>query len=362
MKKAIAAITAFILITAALSGCSDGGETQTQTQTETEAAAPEASVAESTAASTSAAETEPAAAEAATTLSNDELTAKLQEVGGYFTGKISKATLNRLYDETSMSVSINADRNPSVLLRLKEASDIPNAAFEMCELYQKALEQAGFSDGTLSISAYDTDDKGYIIDETMIAWRSGDGITGTLVDGTNGEKTENCTADMLYEYFADEVKPFTSEETIDLIKKRMGKIPFKNRMGKMPECLLHEDENAVAVSAAGGSIAVNIRTYEEFLIPAAAEYAYELIIPIAERSELPFGRLNANVYDSDEKGGIVQETMVGWTTLDGATGTFTSKPEGIDKAEMTLEELYEKYGGYKELIEKAINGERVSAE
>ncbi len=247
-------------------------------------------------------------------------------------------------------VSATIEKNPSLLIRVKEAGDIPNAAFEASEIYREALAAAGFTAGTLSVNTYEKDDKGYIIDETMIAWRSPDGLTGKLVDGVDVKTVEDCTIDGLYQYFGDKVKPFTAEETADFIKTRIN---------KKSEGLLHEDDNAVLVSTAGGSIAVSLRTYEEFLIPAAAEYAYEVIMPIAEKSELPFGRINANIYENDENGGIKQETMIGWTTLDGITGKFTSHPEPVTDGDYTLNELYVKYGEYTELIAKAKNNERV---
>ena len=82
-------------------------------------------------------------------------------------------------------------------------------------------------------------------------------------------------------------------------------------------------------------------------------------MPIAEKSELPFSRINVNIYEDDENGGIKQETMVGWTTVDGVSGKFTSHPEPVTDGDYTLNELYVKYGEYTELIEKAKNNERV---
>lgn len=345
-KKYSAAVLTAAFIAAALTGCSDNSKDGEGT---TAPVTPEPTVKateESTAAPAAATAAE---TEADTTLNDDEFIAKLKEISGYVTGKFSKATLNRIYDEKSIQVSATIEKNPSLLIRVKEAGDIPGAAFEASEIYREALAAAGFTTGTLSVNTYEKDDKG-VIDETMIAWRSPDGLTGNLVDGVNVKRVEDCTIDGLYEYFGDKVKPFTAEETVDFIKKRIN---------KKSEGLLYEDDKAVSVATAGGSIAVSVRTYEEFLIPAAAEYAYEVIIPIAEKSELPFGRIVSTVYENDENGGIKQETMIGWTTADGITGKFNSHPEPVTDGEYTLNELYEKYGEYTELIEKAKNNERV---
>lgn len=344
-KKYLSAlITAAVIITA-LTGCSDSSEITTAPETQKPAASAESS----TNSPTETTEETTAETEADTVLSDDEFIAKLNEISAYVSGRFSKATLNRIYDEKSITVSADIEKHPSLLLRVKEAGDIASAAFEASEIYRDALASAGFDTGVLSISTYEKDDKGYIIDETMIAWRSPDGLTGKLVDGVDVKTVEDCTIDGLYEYFGDKVKPFTAEETADLIKMRIN---------KKAEGLLYDDK-AVSVATALGNISVSVRTYEEFLIPAAAEYAYEVIIPIAEKSELPFSRLNANIYENDENGGIKQETMIGWTTADGTTGKFTSHPEPVTDGDHTLNELYVKYGEYTELIAKAKNNERV---
>lgn len=348
MKKTIAALTAFVMLTTALAGCSNNSDSDSETVAPaTEPITTTAEAAVSTAEETEETESTETETEAMT---DQELTEKLNGISQYISERFSKAILNRLSDDGGAKVGIDLERNPSVLIRVKEASDIPNAALELCGLYREVLAEYGFTKGILSISYFEKDDNNRMIDGTMIAWRSSDGVTGTLVDPTTGKKVEDCDTDKLYEYFGDKVKPFTAEEAADLIKMKLN---------KNAEGLVYDDRLALLVSTAGGSIAVTVRTYEEFLIPAAAEYAYEIVIPIAERSELPFGRLNATVYDNDENGGIVQETMVNWMTVDGETGTFNSKIEVIGDQPMTLEELYEKYGEYDELIQKAKSGERV---
>lgn len=344
MKKTIGALIAFALLTTAFTGCSSNDN-----QTETTSSVPETLPVPQTSAAapsdTTAEETQPAE----TTMSQDEMAEKVTAMGGMVTGGYSKVTANRLCDDNPMSVGIMGG-TPFFNIRVKSAEMIPDVVFEMCPVYLEALEQVGLSSGRISVSAYEKDDKGYIIDETMTAWRSGDAVRGDLADAPGGEKVQDCTVDMLYEYFGDRTVPFTAEETADIIKIRLG---------KKTQGLFHEDDMALLVSTAGGSIAVTVRTYEEFLLPAAAEFAYEAIMPIAERSELPFSRINVMVYDNDEKGGIVQETMVGWTTSDGETGTFNSKIEALSDLPMTIEELYDKYGEYEELIEKAKNNERI---
>lgn len=348
-KRLLTALIAASLITAVFSGCSaESGESAGTTPHVISEPPTTVTKQEETKAPTESA-TEPQT-EAQTTMSDSELAEKMNELGGYVNGKLSKATRNRLYDGESLKVGINLDKQLTLLVRVKKAADIANAGFELGELYRAAEEALGITLGTLSISSYEKDEKGYIIDETMTAWRSADGITGKLVDAVGSASVDDCSAEGLYEYFGDKALPFTAEEAADLIKMRMT---------IKAEGLLHEDENAVLVSTVAGQIAVNVRTYEEFLIPAAAEYAYSVIIPIAEKSEIPFSRINAMVYDSDDNGVIVQETMIGFTTQDGATGKFNSKPEAIDNEETTLEKLYEKYGEYSELIEQAKNNQRV---
>lgn len=351
-KKFITVILAAVLI-AALTGCDNSSEKNDNTSLSDVSTVSQVSTPAAAQTVTTAAESDAAAAgteKAATALTDDELRDKLTEFSTYVTGKFSKAALNRIYDENAITVSINLEREPSLLIRVREAGDIPNAAFEASGIFREALAATGFTSGILSVSVYEKNDDGRIIDETMIAWRSNDGLTGKLVDGVKSKSVEDCTVDGLYGYFGDAVKPFTAEEAADFIKIRIN---------KKSEGLLYESEDSVLVSAAGGSIAVMVRTYEEFLIPAAAEYSCEVAAAIAEKSELPLGRVVVNVYENDENGGILQETMIGWTTLDGMAGTYNSKPEGIEKAEMTLNELYAKYDGCAELIEQAKNNRRV---
>lgn len=344
MKKTTAALIALALLTTMFTGCSSSdSQEQTTTAAAETAAGTQAPTTETT--ETTPTETEPAE----TTMSQDEMISKVNQMSELVMGNYSKVTANRLYDEKPMTTGIMGG-SPFFNIRVKSAEMIPDVVFEMCPIYLEALEQVGLPSGSISVSSYEKDDKGSIIDETMTAWRSNDGIIGALADAPGGEKVKDCTVDMLYEYFGDRVTPLTAEETADIIKVRLG---------KKAQGLFHEDQMALLVSTVGGSIAVTVRTYEEFLLPAAAEYAYEVIIPIAEKSELPFSRINAMVYDNDEKGGIVQETMVGWTTSDGEAGTFNSKIEAISDQPMTIDELYDKYGEYGELIEKAKNGERI---
>lgn len=344
MKKTVAALIAYALLTATFTSCSDDNN-QTKTTTSAPETVHNTQAPMSEPAETSSAETEPAE----TTMDQDEMVNRVTQMSELVMGNYSKVTANRLCEDNPMSMGIMGG-SPFFNIRVKTAEMIPDVAFEMCPIYLEALEEVGLSSGSISISAYEKDDKGYIIDETMTAWRSSNGIIGELADAPGGEKVKDCTVDMLYEYFGDKTTPFTSEEAVDLIKKGLE---------KKSQGLFHEDELAILISTAGGSISAAVRTYEEFLLPAAAEYAFKVIVPIAEKSELPFGRVTATVYDNDEKGGIVQETMVVWTTADGEAGEFNSRIESINNRQMTIQELYNKYAEYEELIEKAKNGERV---
>lgn len=56
------------------------------------------------------------------------------------------------------------------------------------------------------------------------------------------------------------------------------------------------------------------------------------------------------------------ETIVSWETYDMETGTFFSAPDDIQEELYMIEDMYEYYSEYYELIEKAMNGERVDAE
>ncbi|MDE6579783.1 MAG: hypothetical protein K2K41_04540, partial [Ruminiclostridium sp.] len=101
-KKYLAAlITAAVIITA-ITGCSDnskGGEDTTAPETQK----PTTSAEGTTNSPTETTEETTAETEADTALSDDELIAKLNEISAYVSGKFSKATLNRIYDEKSIT-------------------------------------------------------------------------------------------------------------------------------------------------------------------------------------------------------------------------------------------------------------------
>lgn len=342
-ERIIAAAAVLALLMTGCSNASGGGE-NSESGTDGSAAANAAVTApESTVSDT----------EAAAKIPEGEITDKIREIGQNIGGEFSLVTSNRLYDSSSVAFNYILGE-VAINVRVAKAEYIPDAAFDLCGIFTEAMSEAELPLGVISISAYETDEKGYMIDETATIWRSKDGVTGTLNDAPNNKKLTDCTVAQLYEHFGDKVTPFTKEETSDIIKKKLG---------RNSSALLHSDENCILVSMAEGSIAVLVRTYKEFLIPAAAERAMEVVFPVAERSELPFSRLNVTFYDDDaESGSIAADTMIGWTTLDGETGRFVSKPEGIDEELWTIEDMYGKYSENQELIEKALNGERVDAE
>lgn len=352
-RKLFSVATAFAVMCMVLCGCSGNGGNKDSSDTST---APDVTsvLSETASAETTAALTAGDVTEADVTDlddSNNEVVEKVREIASRIGNEFSAVTNNRLFDSSSVHFSLSLD-GVFVTIRVSKPEYIPDAAFDISGVLADTLLNEELTIGNLAFVAYDTDSDGRMIDETLVAWRSKDGVKGGFVSAIDDKRIDDCTVEQLYEYYGDKVKPFDKEETCDIIKRKIR---------RKASGLLHEDENSVLVAVADGTIAVSVRTYEEFLIPAAAEYAVEVTMAVTKRSELPFSRLHSRIYDNDEKGGIAVGSMVGWTTEDLETGKFISKPGGIEEDLVTLEYLYEDYSDYWELIEKAKNGERVNA-
>lgn len=244
------------------------------------------------------------------------------------------------------------DGEALVIIRAAKPEYIPDVAEGVCEMIVEAVRESGYPLNALGISAYDTEESGAVLQDTVTSWSTVDGVNGVFVSVPDNVRIDNCTIQQLYDYYADKLEPLSREQTSAAIKE----ILYKNSQG------LIYDENSVSVSMAEDRIVVMARTYKDYLVPAIAERAVEAVFAVAKRSELPFGRIHVYCADNSDDGEFDKETIVSWETYDMETGTFFSAPDDIQEELYMIEDMYEYYSEYYELIEKAMNGERVDTE
>lgn len=145
------------------------------------------------------------------------------------------------------------------------------------------------------------------------------------------------------------------EETLTAIKEQLT---AEN------QALLYEDDFSVVVLADEDTVIINARTYKDYLIPALGGRVTEKVYELRGRSVLPLDSVRLRVYCTDEKedGSFDSETFVYWETEDMEAGTFNSMVDGFYQELYTIEDLYEYYEEDFDLIDRAMNGERVDEE
>ena len=284
--------------------------------------------------------------------SAEELRAAREELDNAITEGIPAEIKEMLHDELPIIVN-TIDSEATVIIRVDRPEHIPDVADAVSEKIVETVRQSGYPLKSLGIASYETDERGYALQDTGISWGTLDGVYGVFVSNPDNVRIDNCTIQQLYDYYADKPEPLDGEQTYAAIKEILS----KNSQG-----LIYDGEYSILISTEEEEIDVMMRTYKEYLVPAIAERAVEAVFEVAKRSELPFGKINVYCADDSDDGGLDKETIVSWETYDMETGTFFSAPDGIYEELYTIEDMYEYYGEYYELIEKAMSGERVDAE
>lgn len=254
-----------------------------------------------------------------------------------------------LSDEHPVMVN-TTDGEALVIIRVARPEYIPDVANGVCEMIVETVREHGFPVNAIGISAYEAEESGYPLQDTVTTWSTVDGVNGVFGSAPDNVRIDNCTIQQLYDYYADKPEPLNREQTAAAIKEILN----KNSQG-----LIFDDEYGVLVSMEEDRIVVMARTYKDYLVPAIAERVVEAVFAVAERSELSFGRIHVYCADNSDDGEFDKETIVSWETCDMETGIFSSAPGNIHEEIYTIEDMYEYYGEYYELIEKAMNGERI---
>lgn len=116
------------------------------------------------------------------------------------------------------------------------------------------------------------------------------------------------------------------------------------------------DGRAISVLIVNGQATVTIRVHADFCIPAAAEELLPVALEALGENDTDLGKISFTYYKKNNSG-IVEGSMVDWTTRDGEKGTFASEPDDVTNTGYTLEDLQEYYEGYEEIVEKLRSGE-----
>lgn len=156
------------------------------------------------------------------------------------------------------------------------------------------------------------------------------------VAGCSGSKTDNSLADKL--------------DTEDAIEAYITE-----RVSEGCWNILYE-ENPISCLIVSEQANVTIRTSSDFCIPSAAEELLPIVTEALAENDTTLGKVSVTYYRTNSSG-VVDGSMVDWTTRDGEKGTFASEPDNTTQTGYTVEDLQEYYKDYAELVERLRNGE-----
>lgn len=116
------------------------------------------------------------------------------------------------------------------------------------------------------------------------------------------------------------------------------------------------EDDFITVLCTDGEATVTIIASANFVIPYVAEAFLPAAQEAAEAAGVTLARFDVNSYVK-MKDGIAEDTWASWQTKDGKTGTLTDDTEGeaIVKQGLTIEQLYEYYADYKEIVNTLIS-------
>lgn len=116
------------------------------------------------------------------------------------------------------------------------------------------------------------------------------------------------------------------------------------------------EEKPISVLIVNEAANVTIRTSSDFCIPSVAEELLPVVSEALEANGTSLGKMSFTYYRTNNSG-VVDGSMVDWTTRDGEKGTFASEPDDATNTGYTLDDLQEYYKDYEELVEKLRSGE-----
>ena len=118
---------------------------------------------------------------------------------------------------------------------------------------------------------------------------------------------------------------------------------------------LLEQGDFVTVSCSDGEATVTITARSAYSIPYVAEEFLPAVQQAIEDAGVSLKRLDINSHVMTTHG-IADDTFASWQTEDGVTGTFTddTQEESVVETDFTIDDLYEYFTGYEELVQTLI--------
>lgn len=117
------------------------------------------------------------------------------------------------------------------------------------------------------------------------------------------------------------------------------------------ECyrLLDDIDRPISVLITNEQANITIRAQHDFCLPPIAEELVPVALEALEENDTDLGRISVSYYRTNSDG-VVDGSMVDWTTKDGETGTFASEPDDIIETNYAVDDLWKHYSDYKDII------------
>lgn len=266
---------------------------------------------------------------------DDAVDAMVQKLVEKITDEFPQEIADRLLAPSS-SVLIRPHAGKiALIIEMAKPEYIPEVVAPLHDFIQESVGESYYALGSIYIT---------------FTGRKPDGSRDIRIKDTSDTvfMSTDCTAMPMYEHYADKLGLMDREQTVETIIERIS---------QSSQALFYEDEAALSVTVEDDSIVVVARTYKDYLVPVLAANVTEAIWNVKKESFLPFGKLRVYCADGSEDGGIDEETAVFWETADLEAGVFQSAPDGVYEELYTIEDVYEYYEEYFDLMDRALNGE-----
>lgn len=136
---------------------------------------------------------------------------------------------------------------------------------------------------------------------------------------------------------------------------------IKDNLTEKCSNMLYEGSDSISVLIVSEKANIKIKAFADFCIPPVAEELLPVATEALEKNGVELGEISVAYYRMNNDG-VVDGSMVDWTTKDGEKGTFASEPDGVVEPGYSIADLQEYYKDYGELVERIQNGEEVNHE
>ncbi len=270
-----------------------------------------------------------------------------------FSTQLPQEITDKLFDLSS-SVALYSLTDHVVLdIKVGKPEYIPDMADNIHNYILENIGENFYSAGSIFIKYLGTKPDGSEDNSSCERWSSDDGIKGEFISLPDKITIEDCTVQQLYEHYADKLGLLDGEQTLAAIREGVT---------QNSHMLFYKDDSDLWVTEEEDGIVVVARTYKDCLVPVLAENITVVAWEVEKKSLLPIGKIRVYCAEDSQDGGIDAGTEVFWETTDLETGVFKSAPDDVYEELYTIEDLYEYYEEDFDLMDRAMNGERVDGE